>query len=263
MNESEVRYAVDQGVATLTLNRPDVLNSFNRSMAFEFQDRLQQIAEDSGVRAVLLTGSGKGFCAGQDLASILPDKDGNVGDLSAIVRECYNPIIRQMQDLPKPIVCAVNGVAAGAGANLVFACDVVVAADSASFIQSFCKVGLVPDSGGTFFLPRLVGLMKAKSLALMGDKLSAGDAQALGLVYMVTPADQLREAAFGIASKLATQPTVGLGLTKLALHASADNSLDEQLELEADYQGRAGETDDYLEGLMSFVEKRKPNFKGR
>jgi 2-(1,2-epoxy-1,2-dihydrophenyl)acetyl-CoA isomerase len=253
---------LDQGVATLTLNRPEVLNSFNRLMAAELRQALAEAAADHDVRAVLITGAGRAFCAGQDLAEAMP-KEGPAPDLGDIVARGYNPIVRTIRQIDKPVVCAVNGVAAGAGANLALACDFVLAASDASFIQSFSKIGLVPDSGGTFFLPRLVGLARATALMMLADKVSAADAVARGLIFRVVETAKLLAEATEFARQLATRPTRGLGLIKRALNASATNGLDEQLALEAQLQAEAGSTADYREGVKAFLEKRTPSFVGR
>src|SRR5688500_1782430 len=226
-----ILYEVDQGVGTITLNRPDVLNSFNRGMALEVREALSAAGANAGVRAVLLTGAGRAFCAGQDLAEAMP-KEGPAPDLGDIVARGYNPIVRTIRQLDKPVVCAVNGVAAGAGANLAFACDFVIASTDASFIQSFSKIGLVPDTGGTFFLPRLVGMARATALMMLGDKVSAQDAVAMGLILRAVESSKLMEEATTLARTLAARPTRGLGLIKRALNASATNGLDEQLALE-------------------------------
>jgi 2-(1,2-epoxy-1,2-dihydrophenyl)acetyl-CoA isomerase len=265
-------FAVDKGVATITLNRPDVLNSFNMPMAAELQDAHKKAAQDEAIRAVLLTGAGRAFCAGQDLAEAAPGIAATPGEatggapapsIAEIVRKTYNPSVRAIRALEKPVVCAVNGVAAGAGANLALACDIVLAADTASFVQAFAKIGLIPDTGGTFFLPRLVGLARATALAFFGDKVPAADAQAMGLIYRVVEAPRLLEEARGIANRLATQPTRGFGLTKRAFNQSLANDLDAQLEVEAELQGEAGRTADFAEGVRAFLEKRQPSFAGR
>lgn len=237
------------GVLEITLNRPEVLNSFNRQMAKELLEALQS----NDGRAVLLTGAGRGFCAGQDLADVS-------GDLGEIVKECYNPIIKAIRNLPKPVVCAVNGVAAGAGANLALSCDIVFAQKGASFIQSFSKVGLVPDSGGTFFLPRLVGLARATALTFLADKISAEEAEKFGLIYKVS--DNALEDGRKCAEMLASGATKGFALTKELLNQSFENSLDKQLKLEEEYQSKAGSTFDYKEGVSAFLEKRAPKFRG-
>lgn len=258
-----IRVEVADGVQRITLNRPDVLNSFNLPMARELQDALAVAAADDAIRAVLLTGEGRGFCAGQDLAAVPLDSSGGSMDLAGTVRAQYNPIIRAIRRLPKPVVCAVNGVAAGAGANLAFACDIVLASTSASFIQSFAKIGLIPDSGGTFLLPRLVGLQRASGLALLGNKLGAEQAKEWGLIWDTCPPDELMARASEMATQLATQPTRGFALTKEAFNASLVNDLDAQLDLEAELQATAGATEDFLEGVAAFRAKRPPVFKGR
>ena len=258
-----ITFSSADGVATVLLNRPDLLNSFNREMAAQLQEALARCAASPEIRCVLLSANGRGFCAGQDLAEVQPRKDGSLPELGEIVKSCYNPIIRALRTLEKPVVCAVNGVAAGAGANLALACDIVLASYSASFIQSFAKVGLIPDSGGTFFLPRLIGLARATSLAMLAEKLSAEDAQKLGLVYKLFTPEALMPEALKIATCLAQQPTKGLALMKRALNSSFANNLEQQLELEAELQAACGKTHDYREGVMSFLEKRPANFKGQ
>lgn len=252
---------VDQqgGTVYLKLNRPAVFNSFNREMALSLQKHLDACAKDDLIRAIVITGEGKAFCAGQDLAEAI---DPNGPELSKIVSEHYNPIITKLREIEKPIVAAVNGVAAGAGANIALACDIVVAAESASFIQAFSKIGLIPDSGGTFFLPRIVGFQKASALMMMGDKVSANDAEKLGMVYKVFSDDTFEEEVRKIADFLSNMPTLGLGLTKKALNESMTNSLKEQLALEDLLQTQAGKSHDYAEGVKAFLEKRKPEFKG-
>jgi 2-(1,2-epoxy-1,2-dihydrophenyl)acetyl-CoA isomerase len=249
------------GVAKLTLNRPDVLNSFNRGMANELVDALAQIAADSSVRAVLLTGAGRGFCAGQDLAEAAPN-DAPLPDLGDIVRDSYNPVIRAIRKLEKPVVCAVNGVAAGAGANLALACDIVLASREASFIQSFSKIGVIPDSGGTFLLPRIVGLHRATVLTMLADRVSAEQAREWGMVYEVCDPETLVERALAVARHLSTQPTRGLGLIKRGFNRSLGIDLDDQLDFEEELQREAGRTADYAEGVRAFLEKRKPAFVG-
>ncbi|MDF2773627.1 MAG: phenylacetate degradation, enoyl-CoA hydratase paaB [Geminicoccaceae bacterium] len=262
MPYEHILYTVEQGVAAITLNRPEVLNSFNRAMAVEVKTALADASSDREVRAVLLAGAGRAFCAGQDLAEAMP-KDGPAPDLGDIVARSYNPIVRTIRQIDKPVICAVNGVAAGAGANLAFACDFVLAASDASFIQSFSKIGLVPDTGGTFFLPRLVGMARATALMMLGDKVSAQDAVAMGLILRAVESAKLMEEATALARTLAARPTRGLGLIKRALNASATNGLDEQLALEAQLQAEAGSTADYQEGVKAFLEKRTPAFVGR
>lgn len=242
------------------LNRPDVLNSFNKEMAMAMQGALDQCAASDEVRAVYITGAGRAFCAGQDLAEAIAE-DGP--ELRSIVKDHYNPIIRKIREIEKPVVAGVNGVAAGAGANIALACDLVVAISSASFIQAFSKIGLIPDSGGTFFLPRLIGWQKATALMMLGDKVKAEEAEALGMIYKVCADDQLEEVALGLAVKLANMPTKGLGLTKSLLNASLTNTLNEQLDSEEIAQTAAADTYDYQEGVNAFLEKRKPEFKGK
>jgi 2-(1,2-epoxy-1,2-dihydrophenyl)acetyl-CoA isomerase len=249
------------GVAKLTLNRPDVLNSFNRGMATELVAALAEIAADSSLRSVLLTGAGRGFCAGQDLAEAVP-KDAPIPDLGDIVRESYNPVIRAIRKLEKPVVCAVNGVAAGAGANLALACDIVLASREASFIQSFAKIGVIPDSGGTFLLPRIVGLHRATVLTMLAERVSADQARDWGMVYEVCEPDKLLERTLGVAQHLASQPTRGLGLIKRGFNRSLGIDLDDQLDFEEELQREAGRTADYAEGVRAFLEKRKPAFVG-
>lgn len=263
MAYTHILFQREQGVARLTLNRPEVLNSFNRAMARELCEALTIIANDAALRAVLLMGAGRGFCAGQDLAEASPRPDGSLPDLGDFVREGYNPIIRAIRALEKPVVCAVNGVAAGAGANLALACDIVFASRDASFIQSFAKIGVIPDSGGTFILPRIVGLQRAAALTMLAEKLSAEQAMEWGMVYRVVEASALAEAAMATATYLATQPTHGLGLIKRAFNRSLGVDLDAQLDYEEELQREAGRTADYAEGVRAFLEKRKPRFEGR
>lgn len=252
-------YEVIGNVGRIRLNRPDVLNSFNKVMAMELQDALLACEKDAMVRAVYLTGEGRAFCAGQDLAeAIAPDGPG----LTNIVTQHYNPIIRMIRKLEKPVICAVNGVAAGAGANIALSCDIVLAGVSASFIQAFSKIGLIPDSGGTFFLPRLIGFQRATALMMMGDKVTADEALHMGMIYKVYADTDLQKEAFGLAQKLSNMPTMGLGYTKRALNMSLFNNLDDQLAAEAELQTAAGQTQDYKEGVNAFLEKRKPDFKG-
>ncbi|MBK7887900.1 MAG: enoyl-CoA hydratase/isomerase family protein [Bacteroidetes bacterium] len=247
------------GVRMLSLNRPDKFNSFNKEMAVQLQNELDLVAADPEIRAVLITGEGKAFSAGQDLSEAIdPDGPG----IPTIVREHYNPILQKIRALEKPIVCAVNGVAAGAGANIALACDIVIAASSASFIQAFSKIGLVPDSGGSFFLPRLIGFQRASALMMLGDKVSAQDALQMGMLYKVVADELLKEESLKIAATLSKMPTKGIGYTKLLLNESLSNDFFTQLNREEKYQQLAGETADYKEGVDAFLEKRKPVFKG-
>lgn len=250
------------GVLSLTLNRPEVLNSFNAQMARELQEALAHAAADAGIRAVLLTGAGRGFCAGQDLVEAMP-KDGVMPDLGDFVHNTWNPIVRGIRTLEKPVVCAVNGTAAGAGANLAFACDIVFASTNATFIQSFAKIGVIPDSGGTFILPRLIGLHRAAVLTMLADKITAQQALEWGLVYQVTVPESLLADALGCAKRLATQPTRALGMIKRGFNHSLGVSLDAQLEYEEQLQREAGRTADYAEGVTAFLEKRAPRFTGQ
>lgn len=262
MTQSSILLEIDQGVALLTLNRPDSLNSFNTEMHAEMREAISQIRKSSEVRALVITGAGRGFCAGQDLSDRNVAPGSEVPDLGESIEKRYNPLLRSIRELPLPVICAVNGVAAGAGANIALACDITLAAKSASFIQAFCKIGLVPDSGGTWSLPHLVGMARAKGLALLGDKLPAEKAEHWGLIWRCVEDDQLMDEAMQLARHLATQPTKGLALIKRALHASTDNTFDQQLDVERDLQRLAGRTDDYREGVAAFMEKRTPNFKG-
>jgi 2-(1,2-epoxy-1,2-dihydrophenyl)acetyl-CoA isomerase len=251
------------GVATLTLNRPDKLNAFNEVMHAELAHAFDRIEAAPAIRAVLLTGAGRGFCAGQDLGDRVMGEGDAPPDLGDTLDRLYNPQIRRICRLERPVVCAVNGVAAGAGANLAFNCDIVLAARSATFMEPFCKLGLVPDAGGTYILPRLVGAIRARGLALLGEPLSAEQAEAWGLIWRVVDDERLMDEATALARHLATQPTKGLGLIKRALLASETNSLDAQLDLERDLQREAGRTEDYREGVAAFMEKRPARFKGR
>lgn len=254
--------ALHHGVLELTLNRPDVLNSFDRAMAQALQVELARAANNPDIRAVLLTGAGRGFCAGQDLSEVLPQGDGPMPDISEVVRASYNPIIRAIRGLEKPVICAVNGIAAGAGANLAFACDLTIAAEEASFVESFAKLGLIPDTSGTFFVPRLVGPQRATGMFFLAEKMSAVKAKEWGLIWDVVPHAVLLDSARGLAKQLAQQATRGFGLTKRAMNASWANGLDEQLEMEARCMQEAGRTADYAEGVRAFLEKRAPKYTG-
>lgn len=246
-------------VLKITLNRPDKFNSFNREMALSFQATLDAAALDKNIRGILITGEGRAFCAGQDLSEAI---DPSGPGIKNIVEEHYNPIIQKIRSIEKPIVCAVNGVAAGAGANIALACDVVIAANSASFLQAFSKIALIPDSGGTFFLPRLIGFGKASALMMLGDKVPAAEAEKMGMIYKVCEDANLQTEAMALATTLAAMPTVGLGLTKRLLNQSMTNNLTQQLTAEGKEQVVAASTADYKEGVSAFLEKRKPIFKG-
>jgi len=262
MTQSEtILTAISGGVLTLTLNRPDRMNAFTEEMHLALRAGLDRARTDDAVRAVLLTGAGRGFCAGQDLGERDPRK--GRPDLGHTIGRFYNPLIRQIRALEKPVVCAVNGVAAGAGANIALACDIVLAAQSARFIQAFSKLGLVPDAGGSYFLTRLLGEARAKALALTAEPLSAAQAADWGLIWKAVPDADLMPEAEALAARLASGPTLGLGLTKAAIQAAGQNALDSQLELELGYQRRAGFSDDYAEGVAAFLDKRQPDFKGR
>lgn len=251
------------GIARLTLNRPERLNSFNDRMHEEVRDALARVGADSSVRVLLLTGAGRGFCAGQDLSDRAVAPGSAPVDLGASIDRNYKPLVLALRALPMPVVCAVNGVAAGAGANLALACDIVIAAKSASFIQAFCKIGLVPDSGGTYFLPRLVGTARALGLALTGDKLSAEDAAAWGLIWKCVDDTDLPEATEALLAQFANGPTRGLAAIKQAIHGSGANTLAAQLDVERDFQRELGFGDDYREGVAAFAAKRPPQFTGR
>jgi 2-(1,2-epoxy-1,2-dihydrophenyl)acetyl-CoA isomerase len=252
---------LEEGVLTLTLNRPDRLNTFNVALHEALVGAIRGAGENHEVRIVILTGAGKGFCAGQDLADRAIVLTGDRPDLGETVERRYNPLIRAVRALPKPVVCAVNGMAAGAGANLALACDIVLAARSARFLQAFARIGLVPDSGGTWFLPRLVGEARARALMMLADPISAEQAEAWGMIYRAVDDDQLPGVTREVAARLAAGPTHALGLIKRALAASAANTLDAQLDLERDLQRQAGAADEYIEGVRAFLEKRPADFR--
>ena len=251
---------IENGVLTLKLNRPSVFNSFNREMALELQEALKEGETNTEVRAIIITGEGKAFCAGQDLAEAT---DPNGPALQTIVKDHYNPIIELIRSIEKPIIAGVNGVAAGAGANIALACDITIAKESASFIQAFSKIGLIPDSGGTFFLPRIIGTQKALALMMTGDKVSANDAEKMNMIYKVVSDEAFENELYKFANQIAKMPTKGLGLTKKAVNASFSNDLSTQLALEEVLQTEAGQTFDFNEGVSAFLEKRTPEFKGK
>lgn len=262
MSFNTIEFNINEGVATLTLNRPKALNSFTAEMHAEVREAMVQVTEDTGIRCLVITGAGRGFCAGQDLGDRAVSGEGGAPDLGESVEKNYNPLIRSIMNLPKPVICAVNGVAAGAGSSIALACDIVLAARSASFIQVFCKIGLVPDSGGTFNLPRSVGLARAKGLAMLGDKLPAETAEEWGLIWKCVDDDALQEEAQKMARHLATQPTRALGRIKTLLNESSSHTLVEQTDLEKEAMQEFGQSDDYREGVAAFMEKRPPVFKG-
>lgn len=256
---SSIIFEIKDNIAFITLNRPDILNSFDRQMALTLQTRLDECASLHEIRAVSITGAGGAFSAGQDLAEIAgPDAPG----MDKILNERFNPIVTRIRNLPKPVVAAVNGVAAGAGANIALCCDIVLATRRASFIQAFSKLGLIPDSGGTWFLPRLVGWQKAVGMAMLGDKISATEAERMGMIYKVFEDDEFAGAAQALTAVLAKMPTRGLALTKHAFNYSAGNTLEAQLLLEDELQQKAALTSDYQEGLNAFITKRAPQFRG-
>lgn len=258
-NSTSILYTQEGGIATITLNRPSVFNSFNQEMIKSLQHHLDVAAQDVSVRAVVLTGTGKAFCAGQDLGEVLEEIE---IDFNKIVQENYNPLVLKIRNMDKPVVAAVNGVAAGAGANLALACDIVVAKESTNFIQAFSKIGLIPDCGGTYFLPRLIGLQKATALMMLADKVSAAQAKEIGMIYEFFADDIFDAEVAKIADKLANLPTKGLAYTKKLLNQTFNNSIEEQLIQEGLFQAKSGNTSDYQEGVDAFIEKRNPVFKG-
>ena len=257
---SSVLFQIEANVAVITLNRPDKLNAFNREMAILLQQQLDECAHLQEVRCVYITGAGKGFSAGQDLAEVVAP-DGPT--MTQILSEHYNPIIDRIRKMPKPVLAAVNGVAAGAGANIALCCDIVVASENASFIQAFSKLGLIPDSGGTYFLPRLIGWQKASALAMLGDKISAAEAERMGMIYKVIAGEGFGSATLQLAQQLAQMPTYGLGLIKQALNQSFTNNYEQQLALEDKLQQEAATSEDFKEGVNAFLEKRAPVFTGK
>lgn len=264
-NYQNILFGIDAGVATLTLNRPDKLNSFTQAMHEEVRDALRKVGADKSVRVLVLTGAGRGFCAGQDLSdrAVSNAPGARPVDLGDSVEKNYAPLVLALRALPMPVICAVNGVAAGAGANLALACDIVLAASSASFVEVFCKLGLIPDTGGTYFLPRLVGTARAMGLAMLGDKLTADKAEQWGLIWKAVPDADLAAETDKLARHFASAPTQGLAFTKQAIHASAHNTLQQQLTLECAMMSELGRTSDYREGVAAFMEKRAPQFTGK
>jgi 2-(1,2-epoxy-1,2-dihydrophenyl)acetyl-CoA isomerase len=262
MSYQHILYAIEGGVARLTLNRPDRLNSFNDAMHTEVRDALSRVKASAEVRLLLLTGAGRGFCAGQDLGDRAVAPGSEPVDLGASIERNYKPLVLSLRALPLPVVCAVNGVAAGAGANIALACDIVIAAKSASFIQVFSKIGLIPDSGGTYFLPRLVGSARAIGLAMLGDKLSAEQAAAWGLIWKCVDDVEFPAAVEALVQQLSTAATRGLAATKQAIYAAGGNTLEAQLDLERDVQRELGLSADYREGVSAFGAKRQPKFTG-
>ncbi|WP_299227052.1 enoyl-CoA hydratase-related protein [uncultured Psychroserpens sp.] len=261
MSNNSILLKIEKKVAYITLNRPEVFNSFNREMALNLQNVMDDCEASDEVRAIVLTGNGKAFCAGQDLKEVT-DTELNPG-FKKILEEHYNPIITRIRSIKKPIIAAVNGVAAGAGANIALACDIVVAHENVSFIQAFSLIGLVPDSAGTFFLPRLIGFQKASALAMLGDKVSATEAEQLGMIYKLIPLEIFDQEVNKLAFKLANMPTKALGFIKQLFNQSMTNTLDEQLALESKLQIEAAQSEDYAEGVAAFIEKRRPEFKGK
>jgi 2-(1,2-epoxy-1,2-dihydrophenyl)acetyl-CoA isomerase len=257
---SEILLEIKEDIARISMNRPEKLNAFNRQMAMELQDQLLACDENDAVRAVILTGEGRAFCSGQDLTEFPQNQ---LPDFEKTIDENYNPVIRLLKTIRKPVLCAVNGIAAGAGANIALACDIVVAVSSASFVQAFSKIGLIPDAGGTFFLPRLVGLQKATALMMLGDKVSAAEAERMGMIYACFEESDFSAKTWQLATALSKLPTAALILTRKALLESFNNGLEKQLELEKKFQQKAGHTEDFLEGVTAFLQKRTPRFTGK
>ncbi len=263
MSEETVLHERRDGYSILSLNRPERLNAFNELQHRQLRAALEACAQDDDCRAIVLTGSGRGFCAGQDLSDRDPSISGERPDLGKTLETYYNPLVRMIRGMPKPVICAVNGVAAGAGANVAFACDIVLAARSAKFIQAFSKIALVPDAGGTYWLTRLLGEARAKALALTAHPLPAQDAADWGLIWKAVDDDKLMDEATALAETFSAGPTNAYALTKKAIHAASTNSLDEQLDLERQLQREAGMSDDYKEGVSAFLQKRAPNYRKR
>ncbi|MEV4783471.1 2-(1,2-epoxy-1,2-dihydrophenyl)acetyl-CoA isomerase PaaG [Oxalobacteraceae bacterium OTU3CAMAD1] len=263
MNYENILFEINDGIAQLTLNRPDKLNSFTQAMHDEVRHAVHKVGTDKSVRVLILTGAGRGFCAGQDLSDRAVEPGARAVDLGDSVEKNYAPLVLALRGLPMPVICAVNGVAAGAGANLALACDIVLAAKSASFVEVFCKLGLIPDTGGTYFLPRLIGSARAMGLTMLGEKLSAEKAEAWGLIWKAVPDEELAAETMAMARHFATAPTKGLAFTKQALYASPHNTLQQQLTLECGMMSELGRTEDYREGVAAFMEKRAPQFQGK
>ena len=262
MSYENILFTIENGIAVLTLNRPDKLNSFTQAMHLEVRAALEAVQADKSVRVLVLTGAGRGFCAGQDLSDRAVEPGAKGVDLGDSVERFYAPLVLTLRSLPMPVICAVNGVAAGAGANIALACDIVLAAHSANFIEAFCKLGLIPDTGGTWHLPRLIGHARATGLAMLGEKLSAERAEEWGLIWRAVPDAALMDDAMAMAAHFASAPTRGLAFTKKALQASYANTLPEQLKLEGEMMRELGNSHDYREGVSAFMEKRQPHFKG-
>ncbi len=256
---SSILFSIENNIATITLNRPDKLNSFNREMALLMQEKLDECNNNNEVRCVIITGAGKAFCAGQDLAEVV---DENGPTMQQILSEHYNPIITKIRNIEKPVIAAINGVAAGAGANIALCCDITIAAENSSFIQAFSKIGLIPDSGGTYFLPRLIGFAKASAFAMLGDKVSAADAEKMGMIYKTISEVNFTTEVNKTATTLAAMPTRAFAFIKQAFDASMNNTLEQQLNKEDELQQKAAQTKDFKEGVDAFLEKRKPGFRG-
>jgi 2-(1,2-epoxy-1,2-dihydrophenyl)acetyl-CoA isomerase len=263
MNYENILFEIKDGIAQLTLNRPDKLNSFTQAMHEEVRHAIHRVQSDKSVRVFVLTGAGRGFCAGQDLSDRAVEPGARAVDLGDSVEKNYAPLVTSLRALPMPVICAVNGVAAGAGANIALACDIVIAAKSASFIEAFCKLGLIPDTGGTHFLPRLVGTARAMGLAMLGEKLSAEKAEQWGMIWKCVDDAELAHETQLLAHHFSMAPTKGLAFTKQAIYASATNTLAQQLNLECCMMSELGNSEDYKEGVAAFMAKRAPQFKGK